>query len=140
MDVAAIRIYLQEEDDHVIEISRARSSVKLGTAVIVVVFAGSVAFSLDDCVETIYLTSVTIDRRIAVVGIVRIDVDRSIVEFDLDDRVYGVLAGRMMILVVGGSDAGSRHPGASLATGTPVVAVRGAFVALTPKTYEISFG
>lgn len=50
--------YLQEQHDHVIEISRASGTVELrAAAVFLVVLAGSVALRLDDGVESLHRTS-----------------------------------------------------------------------------------
>jgi len=102
---------LQEQHDHVIEISGAGGTVELcaaAAAILLVVLAGSVALRLDDGVESLERGAramIAAVRVLALGGLVRVDVDRAVVHLDLH---YGVH--RMPAASVGRRRAGHcRH-------------------------------
>jgi len=95
-------IYLQEQHDHVIEISGAGGTVELrAAAVLLVVFAGSVALRLDDGVEPLHRAplGMMVARALALGGLVGVDVDRLVVHLDLHHSVHRIPA---VALVAGG--------------------------------------
>jgi len=101
--------YLQEQHDHIIEISRASGTVELrAAAVFLVVLAGSVALRLDDGVESIHRTplGMIIARALTLGSLVGVNVDCPIVHLDLHHSVHGVLA---VTLIAGAGSASARR-------------------------------
>lgn len=130
-------VYLQEQHDHVIEISGASGTVELRAAVLLVVLAGSVALHLDDGVEPLHRAplGMLVARALALGGLVGVDVDRPIVHLDLHHRVHRVL---VVALVAGGRGARHRAGSAcSLATGADLTVGR-ALVALAPEADQVA--
>lgn len=149
--VASILItsYLQEQHDHIIEISGASGTVELcaAAAVFLVVLAGSVALRLDDGVEPFRHTplGMMVARALALGGLVGVDVDRPIVHLDLHHGVHRIpavatlVAGRRRRACRGTRSAGEARgdSGLSLATRTDLT-VRRALVALTAEADQVA--
>lgn len=130
--------YLQEQHDHIIEISRASGTVELrAAAVLLVVLAGSVALRLDDGVEPFRRAprGMIIARALALGGLVGIDVDRPIVHLDLHHGVHRVLA---VTLVAGAGSAGARHDSGLPLAARADLAVGRALVALAAEADQIA--
>ena len=129
--------YLQEQHDHIIEISRASGTVELRAAVFLVVLAGSVALRLDDGVESIHRTplGMIIARALALGSLVGVNVDRPIVHLDLHHSVHGVLA---VTLIAGAGSASARRDSSLPLATRAYLTVGCALVALTAEADQVA--
>lgn len=138
-------VYLQEQHDHVIEISGASGTVELcATAVFLVVLAGSVALRLDDGVEPLHHTALgmMVARALALGGLVGVDVDRPIVHLDLHHGVHRIpavalVAGRRRRTCRSARSDSWGDSGLSLAARTDLTVGR-ALVALTAEADQVA--
>lgn len=132
--------YLQEQHDHIIEISRASGTVELRAAVLLVVLAGSVALRLDDGVEPLHRVPLGMiiarARALALGGLVRVDVDRPIVHLDLHRGVHRALPS--VTLVAGAGSAGARRDSGLPLAARADLTVGRALVALAAEADQIA--
>lgn len=136
-------VYLQEQHDHVIEISGASGTVELcAAAVLFVVLAGSVALRLDDGIKPLHHAPLRmmIARAFALRGLVGVNVDHPIVYLDLHHGVYRIPA----VTLVAGRRRRARRPARSTDdSGLPLAArtdltVGRALVALTAEADQVA--